>query len=143
MTQEDKSVYWEHFEHGADIGVRGLGKTLSQAFEQCAIALTSVITNIESINAIECLSIDCKADDVDFLLIDWLNELIYLMATKNMLFKSFDIEVSNDELNARVCGEPVDVARHKPAVEIKGATFTELKVEKINGGWVAQCIVDV
>lgn len=143
MIKENNLARWEHFEHGADIGVRGFGKTPGQAFEQCAVALSSVITNIESVNALECLSVACQGDDIDFLLVDWLNELIYLMATRNMLFKSFAVEISNDGLNAKVCGEAVDITRHKPAVEIKGATLTELKVEQLNDVWLAQCIVDV
>lgn len=138
-----KSPLWEHFEHAADIGIRGYGTTLDQAFEQCAIALTAVISDLETINATECLNVQCQAENVDFLLIDWLNELIYLMATKNMLFKSFNVHIDKFKLSANICGESINTTQHAPAVEIKGATFTELKVEKNNNGWMAQCVVDV
>ena len=143
MNQENKPPFWEHFEHGADIGIRGFGQTVEQAFEQCAMALTSVISNMDSIGVKECLTLKCNANNLDFLLIDWLNEIIYLMATRKMLFKSFEVHINNCHLNASACGEPVNIGRHKPAVEIKGATFTELKVQKNNHGWIAQCIVDV
>lgn len=143
VTRDNSQTHWEYFEHGADIGIRGFGRTLSQAFEQCAIALTSVISSIEIINASRFLSLECDAENYEFLLVDWLNELIYLMATKNMLFKSFNVDINNCHLSASVGGETINVASHKPAVEIKGATFTELKVEKDYNGWVAQCVVDV
>lgn len=143
MNHISKIPFWEHFEHVADIGVRGYGDSVSQAFEQCAIALTSVVSDIAMVNAEECLTVACDAENYDFLLIDWLNELIYLMATRNMLFKSFVVHIDNCKLSATVCGETVDIPRHKPAVEIKGATFTELKVAKYNNGWLAQCVVDV
>jgi len=143
MEPDIENPGWEHFEHGADIGIRGYGSTLNLAFEQCAIALTSVVCKLETISATECLSLECNAESYDFLLIDWINELIYLMATRKMLFKSFEVHINNYHLNASVCGEPVDIEKHKPAVEIKGATFTELEVRKYQDNWIAQCVVDV
>jgi len=143
MPLNKNSPGWEHFEHDADIGIRGWGNTVTQAFEQCAVALSSVVSNIETISAQESLTLACDAENLDFLLLDWLNELIYLMATKNMLFRSFDVDINDCKLIAIIHGESVNIAKHKPAVEIKGATFTELKVERKNDGWLAQCVVDV
>ena len=78
------------------------------------------------------------------LLVDWLNEIVYQMATRNMLFGRFDVEIDDHRLLARLYGEEADPGKHQPAVEIKGATFTELKVDQTEAGdWVAQCIIDV
>ena len=75
---------------------------------------------------------------------DWLNSLIYEMATRNMLFSRFNVTIENDSLAATACGEYINVEKHQPAVEIKGATYTELKViQQDNGLWLAQCVVDV
>ena len=135
---------WEHFGHEADIGVRGYGYTLSDAFNQAALALSSVITSLENIEPTTCLTVECEAPDYDVLLVDWLNELVYQMATQKMLFSKFDIEISDFHLKANICGELASQEKHQPAVEIKGATFTELKVyQESSGEWVAQCIVDV
>lgn len=135
---------WEHFEHEADIGVRGYGNTLEQAFEQTALALSSVITDLNKINPVECLHVECRAPDNEVLLVDWLNELVYQMATRHMLFSTFNINIDNHHLTASICGESAEPARHQPAVEIKGATFTELKVTQDKTGyWMAQCVVDV
>ena len=135
---------WEHFHHEADIGVRGTGQTSAQAFEQAAIALTAVITEPETVACRETLSIECEAPDLELLLVDWLNALVYEMATRKMLFRRFQVELSGTRLHATACGEPVDVARHQPAAEVKGATYTQLEVcEDQSGQWHAQCVVDV
>jgi SHS2 domain-containing protein len=66
------------------------------------------------------------------------------MATRHMLFGRFEVRIDGDQLEGRAWGEPVDVARHHPAVEVKGATLTQLRVAKEpDGTWVAQCVVDV
>jgi len=135
---------WEHFEHKADIGVRGYGNSLAEAFNQAALALSSVITVLDDIEPTTCLTIECEAPDYDVLLVDWLNELVYQMATQRMLFSTFNVEIGGFHLKAEICGETADQQKHQPAVEIKGATFTELKVyQNASGEWVAQCIVDV
>lgn len=135
---------WEYFEHEADIGIRGYADTLSQAFEQAALALSSVITDVDKIENRSCIEIRCEAPDYEVLFIDWLNEIIYQMATRKMLFSSYRVAIEDRQLTASLCGEPADQGKHQPAVEIKGATFTELKVMQSNdGAWMAQCVVDV
>lgn len=135
---------WEHFEHMADIGVRGLGATREQAFEQAALAMTAVITDPGGVAAREEVEIECEASDEELLLADWLNALVYEMATRRMLFARFEVRIEGNRLRGRAWGEPLDAARHRPAVEVKGATYTALRVAREAGGaWVAQCIVDV
>jgi len=135
---------WEHFPHGADIGVRGFGATREQAFEQAAVAMTAVITDPERIAGSGRVEIGCQAPDDDLLLADWLNALVYEMATRKWLFGRFEVCIHGQLLTAQAWGEPVDGARHCPAVEVKGATYTALRVAQETGGtWVAQCVVDV
>ncbi len=135
---------WEHFAHGADIGVRGIGPTKEAAFEQTALALTSVVTDLESVRSSTAVRITCEAPTDDLLLVDWLNALVYEMATRRMLFGAFVVTIEDSRLRATAWGEPVDRIRHQPAVEIKGATYTALCVERLEDGhWLAQCVVDV
>jgi SHS2 domain-containing protein len=143
-TQSEARGSWEHFPHGADIGVRGTGPTLSAAFAQAAMAMTAVITEPEKVVAREAVEIACEATSPDLLFIDWLNALVFEMATRDLLFGTFDVTIEGEKLKATASGEPVDRARHEPAAEIKGATFTELKVvQDPDGNWTAQCVVDV
>jgi SHS2 domain-containing protein len=98
------TMRWEHFPHEADMGIRGIGDTRDQAFEQAALAMTAVITDPAKVGATETVEITRQAPD----------------------------------------GEPMDLAKHQMAVEIKGATYTALRVaQEEDGEWVAQCVVDV
>lgn len=144
MAENRVKAHWEHFRHGADIGVRGIGPSLEAAFEQAALALTAVICEPERVRPEQPVEVRCSAPDAEFLLVDWLNAIIYEMATRHMLFSRFSVHITDLTLAATLWGEPVEVARHQPAVEIKGATYTELKVFRAaDGAWVAQCVVDV
>ncbi|MES9960720.1 MAG: archease [Sedimenticola sp.] len=135
---------WEHFHHEADIGVRGCGDTPDSAFEQAAVALTAVITDPASVRQQTAVAINCQCDDLELLLADWLNALIYEMATRKMLFSRFQVSIEGGVLNATAWGEAIELTRHRPAVEVKGATYTELSVYKSSTGrWTAQCVVDV
>jgi tRNA nucleotidyltransferase (CCA-adding enzyme) len=135
---------WEHFPHQADMGVRGIGPTLAAAFEQAALAMTAVVTDPARVKTDVAVEIQCEAQDDELLLVDWLNALILEMAARHLLFGRFAVELDGHRLRATAWGEAVDPAKHQPAVEIKGATYTELKVEKEQSGrWVAQCVVDV
>jgi tRNA nucleotidyltransferase (CCA-adding enzyme) len=135
---------WEHFSHQADIGVRGVGATKAEAFEQAALALTAVFTDPEAVAPNAAIEVACEAPDDELLLVDWLNAVIYEMATRRMLFSRFELRIDGTKLAGRIWGEPVDVAKHQPAVEVKGATCTNLRVgEEQNGSWLAECVVDV
>jgi tRNA nucleotidyltransferase (CCA-adding enzyme) len=135
--------HWEHFDHGADIGVRGLGSTKARAFEQAALALTAVLTDPQRVALRETVSITCSATDDETLLVAWLNAIVYEMAVRRMLFGRFEIELGDGKLQARAVGEPVSIERHEPAVEVKGATYTLLRVAPADDGWLAQTVVDV
>lgn len=134
---------WEHFIHGADIGVRGWGRSKEEAFTQAAMALTAVITRPESVNPREEVYLECQADDDEMLFVDWLNALVFEMATRGLLFSRFELQIKQHHLRARCWGEPIDIKRHHPAVEIKGATYTELKLVQQGGLWRVQTVVDV
>ena len=135
---------WEHFEHDADIGLRATAPSREGLFEAMAEALTGLVTDPEKVRPSEAVSIECEAPDDALLLTDWLNALIYEMATRKMLFSRFEVTIEDGKLHATLSGEPVDVARHAPAVEPKGATFTGLVVGPgPDGRWRAECIVDV
>ena len=135
--------HWKHFVHQADIGVRGIGNDLSEAFTGAALTLTAVITEPETISAREQIKIHYEAPDIDLLLVDWLNALVYEMATRKILFSQFEVNIKGTTLDALCWGEQIDLQRHHPVVEIKGATYTELLVRQDNDKWIAQTVVDV
>ena len=138
MTQS-----WEHFPHGADVGVRGRGATIAEAFEQAALALMAASVEPGTVAARECVEIECTAPDTELLLVDWLNAIIYEMATRKILFARFEVAIDGNTLRGKAWGEAVD-PRHDLIVEVKGATLTGLHVAREpDDTWLAQCVVDV
>ncbi|WP_319024631.1 archease [Microbulbifer hainanensis] len=137
-------AHWEHFSHAADMGVRGTGETLAAAFEQAALALTAIIVDPAKVAPSERVDIACDSVDPELLLVDWLNALVFEMATRKMLFSRFQVVIDGGQLHGVAWGEAVDRCRHRPVVEVKGATYTALQVvQQRDGSWVAQCVVDV
>ncbi|MFY0572255.1 archease [Archangium lansingense] len=135
---------WGHLRHGSDIGVWGWGWTQEEAFERAAVALCAVITEPSKVLPRESVDVSCEAPDTEVLFTDWLNALIYEMSARRMLFSRFEVHLTGGRLEGRAWGEPVEVERHEPAVEVKAATLTGLAVRReADGGWYVQCVVDV
>ena len=134
---------WSHFSHEADIGLRASGSDKESVFSEMGFALTAVITEPENVAALETVEIHCEAPTDELLLVDWLNALVFEMATRRMLFAKFDVELGDGKLDATVTGEHVDIDRHCPAVEVKGATYTSLSLAATAEGYEGRCVVDV
>ena len=136
--------HWEHFPHEADMGIRGIAPSLEEAFAQAAVALTAVVTDPATVNPRDTVTITAADPDRELLFVDFLNAVILEMAKRHMLFNRFQITLGDGSLTATAQGETVDIVRHQPAVEIKGATYTGLVVKRLDdGAWLAQCVVDV
>jgi SHS2 domain-containing protein len=141
---QTSAPHWEHFDHDADIGVRGIGPTKAAAFEQAALALTAAITDPDRIEPLARVLISCEAGDDEQLLAAWLNAIVTQMAVRRMLFKRYEVELQGSRLTGMATGERISPERHQPAVEVKGATYTLLRVTRTaEGGWLAQTVVDI
>lgn len=135
---------WEHFSHPAGIGVRGIGASKEEAFEEAATALTAVLTDLNSLEPKNFVKVVCDAPTDELLFVDWLNAVIYEMAARKMLFSKFQVLIDRGRLEGTIWGEPVDTAKHQLAVDVKGATQTELAVQlRQDGKWIAQCVIDL
>lgn len=143
MQDADAAQGWRHFPHDADVGVCGYGPSPETAFEQAAHALTATVTDAPIEPRIE-VSVRAEAPDLELLFVEWLNAVIYEMAVRHMVFGRFQVRIDGSRLEGRLAGEPVDVGRHAPGCEPKGATYTALKVARDAAGrWSAGCVVDV
>lgn len=140
---------FEHFEHGADVGVRGKGSTPEEAFEGAAQALFHLLAEDPSaIREDREERFECSAGGLEDLFVAYLNELISRADTYGLVFGRFAVRIEDAgprglRLSGRAWGEPLDPVRHESTVLPKGATYTALRVERQNGRWVAQCVVDV
>jgi tRNA nucleotidyltransferase (CCA-adding enzyme) len=135
---------WEHFPHVADMGIRGKGSSREEAFEQAAMALCALAADLGKVQPEEEVPVRCEAPDEEVLFVDWLNAIVFEMSFRHMVFSRFRVAIENHRLRGSAWGERVDLQKHAPGVEVKGATFTELAVRKAEDGtWIAQCVVDV
>lgn len=135
---------WEHFPHEADMGVRGYGTSLGEAFSAAATAMTAVITEPSGVEPLDRIQLACSAPDPEILLYDFLNAIVLEMAVGGRLFSRFRVWIAGGSLRAEAWGESVSRERHQPTVEVKGATFTQLCVRQGDDGrWMAQCVIDI
>jgi len=135
---------FETFEHGADIGVRGRGKTRAEAFENGARAMAALmVEDLDTVRPETCAEIACDSYDEGGLFTAWLNAVLARGDMLGLLFRDFQVKFDGLRINGKAFGEAFDPTRHARGVEVKGATFTELSVAEENGTWVAQCVVDV
>lgn len=124
---------FEIVDHTADVGIRAYGANMNQAFANAARALFSLITELDDVAEVVHRDTELTASDEESLLVEWLNELIYLFDVENILFKRFDItQLNNTQLKARSYGEKVDKSKHKLKIGVKAATYHMLKIDKAN-----------
>jgi SHS2 domain-containing protein len=137
-------IPFEPFEHTADIGLRAYGHSLKEAFENAARGMFSIMVDLASIGSKEKLEVRAEANDIESLLVAWLNELLFIFDSRNMLFKDFAIDDWDETSHLRgwAYGEPVDPERHFFEAEIKACTYHKLKVSR-NRIWTCQVIFDV
>jgi len=141
-TLSEQRTGWEHVPHGADIGVRGWGNDVVAAFEQAALATTAIVVDPSLIRLETSVDISCEAESLEDLLVEWLNAIIFEMATRQMVFGSFLVRIDEHRLTASARGERLDPDRHDAGVEPEGATYTMLRVvHREDGAWEAQCDV--
>ncbi len=135
---------YEYFEHQADIGIRGKGNTLAEAFEQAALAMFEIMVDTAELNPNEFQVVKIEANNLEELLITWLSELLFLKDVEGKIYSRFEIESMNDtKILAKIYGEIIDLSRHKLKLEVKAATWTQLAIKKDDNGFIAQCLVDL
>ncbi len=136
-------VKYETFEHEADIGIRGYGSSLEEAFEHAAAAVYSVIVDINKVGQTESRTVAVSAPDQELLLVEWLNALLSLSDIERMVFSRFQVTISGTTLTGSAWGEKLDKKRHDLGVEVKGATYHMLSVKNEGGVYRVECVVDV
>ncbi len=140
-----KTSGFETFEHGADIGIRGWGPSLEEAFAQGARAMFSLMCDdIGQTSPGGSVELELSSSELDLLFLAWLNRLLAESDLEGVLFCEFKVQFpAQGELQATASGESFARVGSDRGVEVKGATFTELKVFEQDGIWTAQCVVDV
>jgi len=135
---------FEIIDHVADVGIVAYGTDVEELFSNAALALFSLITEPESIEEKLHLDLEVSSEGRDRLLVEWLNELIYLFDAERILVNRFDIKrLTHNELKATCYGEGFDPMKHKIKIGVKAATYHMLKLDKNGDGCKAQIILDI
>jgi SHS2 domain-containing protein len=135
---------FEILDHTADVGIIAYGADVEELFSNAAFALFNLITEPESVGEKLHLDLEVSGEDRDSLLVEWLNELIYLFDVKHVLFHRFDIEsLTHNELKATCYGEGFDPTKHRIKTGVKAATYHMLKLDISGNGCRAQIILDI
>lgn len=131
-------------EHTADMGIEASGETLEELFAQAAYGLLDILSGTPEGLCREEMIVAVEGTDAEELLVNWLNEILYLFEIKGLFPFDFEIEeIRGNRLLARVRGEPFDPQRHLIEREVKAVTYHQLRVEKTDGHWQAKVYVDL
>ena len=135
---------FEVFEHTADIGLRIRAPDLESIYAEAAAALFALfVANPETVRNTQAKTYRIAGKQGDYLLFDWLNELLYTFETERLLLRDFHVELDDSGLVGTCWGEPIDRTRHAMEHEVKAITYHELKLEQTTDGWLAEVIVDI
>jgi SHS2 domain-containing protein len=135
---------YEFFEHTADLGLRVRAPDLDTLFVEAAQALfAAVVEDLNTVEPRQRLDVQLAGDDREFLLFDWLKELLYHFDSEHLLLSRFEVKVGRADLSGTAWGEPLDRSRHQLSHEVKAITYHGLRVEQTGDGWLAELIVDI
>ena len=135
---------YEVFEHTADVGLHAFGRNLRELFTHVAEGMESLMVSPEQVRLQVSREINVEGHDPVSLLINWLNELIFLFDTEYLIFRRFEIDdLTETSLHASAHGEAYDARWHDLSSAIKAATWHEAAVEQVEGGYRATVIFDI
>jgi SHS2 domain-containing protein len=136
-------IHFDFFEHTADIGIRGYGKTYLEALEGVAKAMFTQICDVSEMSNTQEHRLEISADTPEDLVIRFLNKLILLLETEHFVPIHYELSQPNPKtIHAVLQGDTLDSAKHEVRAEVKAATYHNLEIEH-NGDWMIQVIVDV
>lgn len=135
---------YEVFDHTADLGLRIEAADPAELLVEAARGLISVlVANPEDIRAVQTQAIVVEGNELDYLLFDWLTEILYQFSSRRLVFRDFELTLTDHGLTAICHGEPLDFDRHRAEHEVKAITYHGLTVEHRRDRWTAEIIVDI
>ncbi len=135
---------YEIIDHTADVGIAAYGSDMAEAFASAARGMFSLMVDIESVSDAVSQTIDIHADNREDLLVSWLNEMIYRCEVDGMLFSRFEVNrLTHREMDATCYGERIDPQRHRIKTGIKAATYHNVRIDKVDGGYRVQVLFDI
>ncbi len=146
-SSSENNKGFEYLEHTADAKFRAYGNNLGQAFENAALAMLNVMVDTTSVKNTYYVEIELRSADIESLLFDWLSEIIFVFEVDEMVFCSvrvheMKIDDESSSLSATLFGETIDLSTHVFDTEVKAATYNDMRIDRIDDGWMIQATVD-
>jgi SHS2 domain-containing protein len=128
----------------ADVAFLAYGKDLNELFANAALAVFEVMINTKQVKKEKEEKVYVEGHDLESLMFNWLNELLYVSDSKNLAFSEFDVKIDekNFKLEAVCKGEKIDPQKHETRTVVKAATYHHMKIWK-EDVWKAQVILDI
>jgi len=129
----------------ADVAYEAYGRDLNELFSNAALAMFEVMVETDTVSCIVKKKVSVRGEDLESLMFNWLNELLYFYGAENMLFSKFEVsvDIKKYELTAKICGEKINPKRHELKTEVKAATYHKMKIWNKNNMWIARVILDI
>jgi len=135
---------YEVFEHTADLGLRVCAASREELFTEAAQGLFSlIVVNLDAVKPVDPFDFEILGHDLEYLLFDWLNELLYTYESRRVVLRKFELTFTDTGLLAVGRGEPIDARRHQLDHEVKAITYHGLKIARDGEGYLAEVIVDI
>jgi SHS2 domain-containing protein len=135
---------FEIIDHTADIGIIVYGADIKEVFANAALGLFNLMADLNDLGENIKREVEMSAEDIEVLLVEWLNELIYISDVEHVILKRFEINaLSSTELKATCFGEKIKPGQNRLKREIKAATYHMLQINKVDGGYKVQIIFDI
>ncbi|MFO0911957.1 MAG: archease [Pirellulales bacterium] len=135
---------FEIFAHTADLGLRIRASDLNELYAEAGRGLLAVIVrNPQDVRPDVAIEFQLEETQLDFLLVDWLTELLFAFESRHLLLARFEAELTDGRLTAKAWGEPCDETRHQLEHEVKAVTYHGLTVRQVDGEWLAEVILDI
>ncbi|NOY40142.1 MAG: archease [Nitrospirae bacterium] len=135
---------FEILDISGDVGLRVHGRSLEELFINSALGLYSLITELSDVEPAETVDIKVNRESLDGLLVGWLNELIFRFDTYGFIGKEVRIKnINENRVEAEIKGEEFDPERHERGLLVKAATYHNIRIERNNGIWIAEVVLDI
>lgn len=135
---------FEILEHTADVGVRAWGDSMAEIFVEAALGLEDLAFDRKGVEEREQFALEAAGEDIESLLVNWLNEIVYYLDGKRVALARFVVRsITETRIEASAWGESRDNERHAPRLVIKAATYHQLRVVCADGRWSAEVYLDI
>ena len=139
----NKKAGYKFIDHTADVMFEAYGSDLNELFENSGLALQELQVELKNVKSKIIKEIKLENKSVEMLLFDFLQELIFLKDTEQLIFSKIKVKIKDDKLNGVCSGEKIDINKHECKVDAKAITLHKYEVKKIKDKWIARVIVDI